>query len=114
MRSKIFERILDNTPKEVEQFVDWYVDLYTFVKNLLKKNHMGREELFTKIGIVGSWVIYDWDIPNTRPPEYGRYLIVLKDGKMHFEIWNGSGWAYSANKAVVYWAKILTPINKLI
>lgn len=67
MRSKTFERILDNTPKEVEQFVDWYIDLYTFVKNLLKKNHMGREELFTKIGIVGSWVIYDWDIPNTRP-----------------------------------------------
>ena len=27
--------------------------------------------------------------------EYGKYLIVRKDGKVHFEVYNGTGWAYN-------------------
>lgn len=30
-----------------------------------------------------------------RPPGYGKYLVVRKDGKTHFEVWNGTGWAYN-------------------
>lgn len=26
---------------------------------------------------------------------YGKYLVVRKDGKIHFEVYNGSGWAYN-------------------
>lgn len=29
--------------------------------------------------------------------EYGKYLVVRKDGKVHFEIYNGTGWAYNEN-----------------
>ena len=34
--------------------------------------------------------------------EYGRYLIVRKDGKTHLETWNGTGWAYN-DVAIVYY-----------
>lgn len=27
--------------------------------------------------------------------EYGKYLVVRKDGKKHFEIYNGTGFAYN-------------------
>ena len=27
--------------------------------------------------------------------EYGRYLVVRKDGKKHLETWNGTGWSYN-------------------
>ncbi len=29
--------------------------------------------------------------------EYGRYLVVRKDGKTHLEIFNTTGWAYNNN-----------------
>lgn len=35
--------------------------------------------------------------------EYGRYLVVRKDGKKHLETFNGTGWAYNHNSIVVYY-----------
>jgi len=35
-------------------------------------------------------------------------LICRKDGKIHWETWNGSGWAYNHNE-VRYWAEIVHP-----
>lgn len=29
--------------------------------------------------------------------EVGRYIVVRKDGNVHFEKFNGSGWAYNNN-----------------
>lgn len=29
--------------------------------------------------------------------EYGKYLVIRKDGKVHFEVYNGTGWAYNEN-----------------
>lgn len=34
---------------------------------------------------------------------YGRYLVIRKDGKRHFEIFNGTGWAYNNNSIVAYY-----------
>jgi hypothetical protein len=34
---------------------------------------------------------------SSKPKEYGKYLVVRKDGKIHFEVWNGTGWAYNQN-----------------
>jgi len=44
----------------------------------------------------------------TRPTKYGKYLITRKDGKIHWETWNGSGWAYNHNE-IRYWAEIKPP-----
>ena len=35
--------------------------------------------------------------------EYGRYLVVRKDGKIHLEVFNGTGWAYNNNVIVAYY-----------
>lgn len=32
---------------------------------------------------------------NGQKLEYGKYLVVRKDGKIHFETFNGTGWAYN-------------------
>ena len=35
--------------------------------------------------------------------EYGKYLVVRKDGKTHLETFNGTGWAYNNNSIVAYY-----------
>jgi hypothetical protein len=55
-----------------------------------------------------NWVAFDWNKIETRPTAYGKYLICRKDGKIHWETWNGSGWAYNNNE-IRYWAVIVPP-----
>lgn len=57
-----------------------------------------------------QWVEYDFNDPTGKPSEYGRYLVERKDGKIHWEIWNSTSWAYNEN-SIVAWAKI-TKRNK--
>lgn len=41
-----------------------------------------------------------------QPEEYGRYLVYRRDaGKVHFETWNTSGWAYNHNQ-ITHWMRI--------
>jgi hypothetical protein len=54
------------------------------------------------------WVSYSWDNPFSHPPAYGSYFVQRKDGKIHWEIWNGAGWAYN-EKVITHWAKINPP-----
>ena len=56
-----------------------------------------------------TWIEFDWSNVKTHPTEYGKYLICRKDGKIHWEIWNGSGWAYNGN-VIKFWAIIKSPI----
>ena len=57
---------------------------------------------------VSCWVAFDWNKIETHPTEYGKYLICRKDGKIHWETWNGSGWAYNHNE-IRFWAVIVPP-----
>jgi hypothetical protein len=54
------------------------------------------------------WMIYDPTKSETFPPKYDKYLISRKDGKIHWETWNGNGWAYNGN-VITYWAIIVKP-----
>jgi len=58
--------------------------------------------------VVINWVAFDWMKIETRPKKYGKYLITRKDGKIHWETWNGSGWAYNHNE-IRFWAEIKPP-----
>lgn len=49
MRSKVFQRILDNTPKDVDIFVDWYADLVVRINQLLRENNISKKELAEKM-----------------------------------------------------------------
>jgi hypothetical protein len=55
-----------------------------------------------------NWVAFDFYKIETRPTAYGKYLICRKDGNIHWETWNGSGWAYNNNE-IRYWAVIVPP-----
>ncbi len=57
---------------------------------------------------VSYWVAFDWDKPETRPTNYGKYFVHRKDGKVHWETWNGSGWAYNGN-VITYWMEVKPP-----
>ena len=84
------------------------------IYKILKKHKLPlkkREEILTDLlGLfsVINWVAFDFMSLETRPPKYGKYLITRKDGKIHWETWNGSGWAYNHNE-IRYWAEIKPP-----
>ena len=48
-----------------------------------------------------SWIEYSWENPISHPPAYGNYFVQRKDGTVHWEIWNGVGWAYN-EKVIVH------------
>jgi transcriptional regulator with XRE-family HTH domain len=50
MRSKVFQRILDNTPEDIDLFVDWYADLVVRIHQLLKEKNLSQKELAEKMG----------------------------------------------------------------
>jgi len=51
----------------------------------------------------------DWnEYPQIRPTNYGKYFIHRKDGKVHWETCNGSGWAYN-EKVITHWMEIHPP-----
>lgn len=39
--------------------------------------------------------------------DYGRYLVVRKDGKMHLETYNGTGWAYNHTSIVSFYLPMI-------
>ena len=66
---------------------------------LIKKNIVSEKPV---------WIDFDFDKIETRPPKYDKYFVQRKDGKIHWETWNGSGWAYNGN-AIIRWCKIEAP-----
>lgn len=58
--------------------------------------------------VLNSWNKYEIGKTDTYPKEYDKYFICRKDGKIHWETWNGIGWAYN-NDVIIYWAKIIKP-----
>lgn len=45
MKSKVFQRILDKTPKDVEIFVDWYADIVLRIDELIREKKITKKEL---------------------------------------------------------------------
>jgi len=66
-------------------------------------------EAMEKFRSLSFWTEYDWNKLESRPPEYGKYFVHRKDGKVHWETWNGSGWAY--NKKVITHYAIIKPVE---
>ena len=51
-----------------------------------------------------GWIPYE----SIKPLIYGKYIVCRKDGKIHWETWNGTGWAYNNNE-IRYWLIIPEP-----
>lgn len=71
---------------------------------------MEKKLISRKLETKFDWNKFDFNDIETRPKTYGKYLICRKDGKVHWETWNGSGWAYNHNE-IIYWATIKHPIT---
>ena len=89
-------------------------DMKKQINDLLLKMQNGENcigetanELLILYSVI-NWVAFDWMKIETRPTKYGKYLITRKDGKIHWETWNGSGWAYNHNE-IRFWAEIKPP-----
>lgn len=41
---------------------------------------------------------------NNKNIQYGRYLVIRKDGKQHLETFNGTGFSYNDNSIEYYYA----------
>jgi len=81
--------------------------LDAFWKATAKLSNEAQPQPDALAGVI-NWVAYDFMNLKTRPKKYDKYLICRKDGKIHWETWNGSGWAYN-EKAIKYWAEIEPP-----
>ncbi len=57
-----------------------------------------------------TWIKYNFMDLEKRPKQSGKYFVHRKDGKMHWETWNGSGFAYNDN-SITYFRNILPPPN---
>ena len=57
---------------------------------------------------LSRWIKYDFMDLSTRPTSYGKHLVCRKDGKIHWETWNGFGFAYNDN-VITHWAEIVPP-----
>lgn len=66
------------------------------------------DEQLLGLSIVSNWVAYDWNNIDSRPPKYGKYFVHRKDGKVHWETWNGIGWAYN-EKVITHWQEVKPP-----
>lgn len=49
MRSKILQRILNETPKETEIFIDWYADLVLRINQILREKKITQKALAEKM-----------------------------------------------------------------
>jgi|GEM_PF-2275584 len=75
---------------------------------LLESTQIEIEKLSNALKDAPEWIEYNKDDKDTYPPKYNRYLISRKDDKIHWEIWNGMGWAYNGNE-IRYWMRIALP-----
>lgn len=50
MRSKVAQRILENTPEHIRISTHWYADLMVLISNTLKQNKISQKELATNLG----------------------------------------------------------------
>lgn len=83
-------------------------ELYEYNTNAIDTRANCKE-----IPAISNWTKYSAFDDTTWPKKHGKYLIVRKDGKMHWETWNGSGWAYNGN-VIVMWAYIVNPLDKTV
>lgn len=69
---------------------------YIYRMENLKKIDLSLYPTYEPIAYIGS-------IEQKMSIETGKYLVVRKDGKIHTETFNGSGFAYNDNAIVVYY-----------
>lgn len=66
------------------------------------------DEIYKNKDII-KWNPCNYKTGEGMPETAGSYFVCRKDGKIHKENYNGTGWAYNGN-SIVYWVEIKSPI----
>ena len=95
---------------KTEREVDEHNESYSFREGYVKAmsdviNLVNR--IYSKSNVI-NWVAFDFENKKTHPSKYGKYFVHRKDGKIHWETWNGNGWAYNGN-VITFWKEIKPP-----
>jgi hypothetical protein len=101
---KVYMEVLDILDVNLGIEGDIITNRFATATKLIEHLSKGNSTLVSVI----NWVAFDFMKLETRPPKYDKYLICRKDGKIHWETWNGSGWAYN-HKEIRFWARIEPP-----
>lgn len=74
---------------------------------MIQSSNYNIEDESGYISTIDHWKPF----PKERPTQTKRYIVQRKDGKIHFEKWNGSGWAYN-NKTIEFFMEVF-PVQKM-
>jgi len=115
MRSKVLDRIIKNTPKDVEIFVDLYADLVVRINQLLKENNISKKELAEKMdkkpSEISKWLCGEHNFTLRSlaklAAELGEPLLEVPKRRPHATFI--SGYNRSVHTFVVY--KKIEPVN---
>lgn len=97
MRSKVLDRILKNTPKEVEIFVDLYADLVVKINQILKEKGITKKDLADKMdkqpSEISKWLGGDHNFTLKSlaklSAELGEDLIMVKPSSKSYNFVDG-------------------------
>jgi hypothetical protein len=107
----LLEKLLNTIPSQ-QQFDT--IDLRMFLR---MSKHDRTEDCLHYLGDKAQiqyhnngWITYRMKYDNYEnrhviPSVTGKYLVCRKDGKIHFEKYNGTGFAYNDN-SIIYWQEI--------
>lgn len=73
-----------------------------FGLGMMAHAHTVKQYLLNQSFFPANWIKFDPNNPETHPKQYDKYFVHRKDGKVHWETWNGSGWAYNGNVITHY------------
>lgn len=102
--------LLKQCPNEVQEYVRSLEGLRNSDAQILKAAKDQIFKLSRKVAL-SEWIDFDVNDRKTWPGACRKYLICRKDGKIHWETWNGTGWAYNHNE-IRHWAEITSPVKK--
>lgn len=93
-----------------ENSIDIEDEIFDIVTDLVRDDISKAESIDKLLALYnsGCWIAFDLNKPEATPNKYGKYLVCRKDGKIHWETWNGSRWAYNG-KVITHWREVKPP-----
>ena len=117
MRSKVLQRILDKTPKEVEIFVDKYADLILRINQILREKGYTQKSLAENLeqtpaflqGTGIRWVAVTDALPKIASENY----LVVKNGIVSISLFRGDWNEFQCDlndfQKVTHWSECPKP-----
>ena len=104
MKIKILKQYLGNDINNIDESLHIKITdaMEDYAKRRVDENSISQH--------ISYWVAFDWNKPETIPIKYGKYLVRRKDGKIHWETWNGTGWSYNGN-VITHWMEVKPPCS---